>query len=419
MTTALATHATGTTSLCLDRKGLLLALQYVQAVIPSRSCKPIFTGVRLQATDGQLHIAATDGEVSLTTSITTDGELPVCVVPCAELIRRLKASKEPNCLLWLRHRQQRLILNGGRVEHSLPTLPEADFSPIATQQKGDTLTIVAQELRTGLSITGCAVAADSTRYAITGILLEVYDHGTRLVATDGRRLVVVELPQVEGSFRGQVIIPSRVAKLVERLADGEEAPLTIAIQTHATEKGDKLPSDLSIAGPDWLVSTQETDGRFPVYRDVIPQSQSRFVVQRQLLLSTLKEVMLAAGDCSRGVAVSLRPRSMELSASAPEAGTANAKLPARFIGGGDSMIHTGFNPDFLMDAVKSIPGERIVLDVGQNGYGANNSVSGRPIILYGQDDLHVRWVVMPVNTGHPTTREYLGSNYRENLAAAS
>jgi hypothetical protein len=120
-----------------------------------------------------------------------------------------------------------------------------------------------------------------------------------------------------------------------------------------------------------------------------------------LLVSTLKEVMLAAGDCSRGVAVSLRPRSMELSASAPEAGTANAKLPARFIGGGDCMIHTGFNPDFLMDAVKSIPGERIVLDVGQNGYGANNAVSGKPIILHGQEDLHVRWVVMPVNTGYP------------------
>jgi hypothetical protein len=54
--------------------------------------------------------------------------------------------------------------------------------------------------------------------------LESDKDSVRLVATDGRRLVVARLDRYEARFRGQIIIPTRVAKLVEKLPARESIP---------------------------------------------------------------------------------------------------------------------------------------------------------------------------------------------------
>ncbi len=92
----------------LGRKALLAALDRVRAVVPARFSKPILTGIRLDASDGWLHLAATDGEIKLFTQVEAEGHLPPCVVSCAELVRRVKASKGDACTLALRARPPRL-----------------------------------------------------------------------------------------------------------------------------------------------------------------------------------------------------------------------------------------------------------------------------------------------------------------------
>ena len=141
-----------------------------------------------------------------------------------------------------------------------------------------------------------------------------------------------------------------------------------------------------------------------------------FVVDRQSLIETLKEVSLATSDCSQMVRVDLTPRRIQLSAKSPEVGESTAKLTARFIGGGDSTIHTAFNPAYLLDALKSLDGGQVVIDVGQNGLGCDGKLFGKPAILYAYGNEATRCVVMPLNAGLPATRENLGSNYREEAA---
>ena len=194
---------------------------------------------------------------------------------------------------------------------------------------------------------------------------------------EGRRLVVARLDRYEARFRGQIIIPARVARLVEKLAARESIPLVLAAKPNTTDEGEKLPADVYVAGPGWLLFTPEADGRFPRYRDVVPSSQSKFVVDRRQLIETLKEVALATSEDLTMVWVGLTPRRIRLSAKSPEFGESAAKLPARFIGGGDREIHTAFNPAYLLDALKSLDGEQVVIDVGQNGYGCDEKVFGK------------------------------------------
>jgi DNA polymerase-3 subunit beta len=400
----------------VDRKRFLAVLDRVRAVVPTRFTKPILTGVRLESADGALQLSATDGEIKLLTQVETEGHLPLCVVSCAELARRLKVSKGDTCTLSVRTRPPRLVVNGGCVEHTLPGMLEEDFPPIPDRHEGDAVALDAEEFRTRLAAVGHAMAREPSRYAINGLLLESDKHGVRLVATDGRRLAVAELDRYDTTFQGQIIIPARVVKLIEKFAARETVPLVVAAKPNTNDKGEKLPVDLYVAGPDWLLFTPEAEGRFPLYRDVIPTSQSKFVVDRRPLIETLQEVALASSHDSNMVRVDLTPRRIQLSAKSPEVGESVAKLPARFIGEGDGTIHAAFNPAYLLDALKSLDGEQVVIDIGQNGCGCDGKVFGKPAVLYPYGNEATRCVVMPVNAGLPATRENLGSNYREDAA---
>jgi DNA polymerase-3 subunit beta len=280
MLTAEQTAST-TIAIELSRAALVKLLDRAKHVVPARFPKPILTCVRLEASDGLLRLQATDGELSLYAHLPVDGELPACVVPLAELIRRLKASKHPTCSLSLSDDGQRLVINGGRVEHALQTFDRADFPVVPSQLNGDSIEVDAAELVHAVKVASHAVAKEPSRYAIDGILLESNEKGSRLVATDGRRLVMVELRNC-GELGDQALLPHRFCRLIDKLTDRDTDFLAIAVHRETNEKGESLPGRIFAAGPDWVLSTYECDGRFPIYRDVVPRSRSRFALPRSI-----------------------------------------------------------------------------------------------------------------------------------------
>ena len=406
---------TPSSALEVSRATLVTTLDRARYVMPARFPKPILTCVHLETANNWLRIRATDGDLALFTQMPVDGELPACVVPFAELTRRLKGSKHPTCGLALSADGEQLVINGGRVGHTLHTLAVDEFPPVDDAYVGQTVTIDAAELVAASRIANLAVAKEASRYAIDGVLLESDTKGTRLVATDGRRLVVVGLHVAEGEFTGRAILPGRFVRLIEKLTDKHTDYLVLAVARHTTEKGEEVPGHLFAAGPDWLLSTYEPEGHFPLYQDVVPQSQSKFAINRDALVELLAEVALATSDDSRMVRVDLSPQQVRLSAAAPGIGESSAVLPAKFLGGGDAEIHTAFNPAYLLDALKSLSGDRLIIDVAQNGYGCDHTVFGKPAIIYTEHDPVTRWVVMPVTAGLAATPENLGSNFPKEL----
>ena len=398
----------------LSRTALVALLDRAKHVVPSRFPKPILTCVHLEASDGFLRLQATDGELSLFTQMPVDGSLPVCVVPLAELNRRLKAAKHPTCSLSLSDAGERLLINGGRVEHALQTYDPAEFPVVPSQLEGDSIEVDAAELVQAVKVASHAVAKEPSRYAIDGILLESNENGSRLVATDGRRLVMVELRNA-GEFDDQALLPHRFCRLIEKLTDRGTDFLALAVQREKVENGDALPGRVFAAGPDWVLSTYECDGHFPIYRDVVPQSHSKFTLERSPLVEILTEVSLTTNDDNRMVRLDLGPEELAISAEATGVGKSEARLPIEFIGGGNAVIRTAFNPAFLLDALKTLDSDTVVIDIDQNGYGCDGKVFNKPALIYDRYNTVVRWVLMPVNAGLEATRENLGSNYPEHL----
>lgn len=402
------------TRITVDRRQLLTGLTRVGWVVPRTTPKPVLQGVRLEAAEGNLRLYGTDLDIALVTSTDAEGDLPPCLVPCAELIQRVKSSKDMICTLALQDDGQRLQINNGRVTHVLNTLDLDEYPPLPAQSDGQALTLDAAELRGGLQVALRAVSTEPSRYAINGVLLESDRKGKRLVATDGRRLVVVELQRARGQFRGQVILPARLGMLVGKLIGRRpEGPVRLSVKPNTNGDGERELADLWLAGSDWMAHSREVEGHFPHYRDLVPKSHSKFVVDRHEFIETLAEVAPSRNGWNPAVRVDFGERAIRLSVDDPEVGTSSGEVSARFGGGGDAVIHTAFNHVLLMDALKALDGDRVVVDVEQNAPGPDGRVAGRPALIYGASDARIRWVVMPVGTGLPQSKETLGSNYQE------
>ncbi len=92
--------------------------------------------------------------------------------------RRLKASKHRTCSLSLSDDGERLLINGGRVEHALQTYDPAEFPVVPSQLEGDSIEVDAAELVHAVKVVSPAVAKEPSRYAINGILLESNEQGS-------------------------------------------------------------------------------------------------------------------------------------------------------------------------------------------------------------------------------------------------
>jgi DNA polymerase III sliding clamp (beta) subunit (PCNA family) len=88
-----------------------------------------------------------------------------------------------------------------------------------------------------------------------------------------------------------------------------------------------------------------------------------------------------------------------LSAHASGIGASEATVPAKFIGGGDAEIHTAFNPAYVLDALKTLGNNELIIDVQQNGLGCDGTVFSKPALIYARHDPSVRWLLMPISAG--------------------
>jgi DNA polymerase-3 subunit beta len=151
----------------------------------------------------------------------------------------------------------------GLTSEEFPALPSFDDAR--------EFRIEQQVLRDCLKKTSYAISTDETRYVLNGILFSFKDNALTMVATDGRRLAMVEqeleFPQ---SQEIDIIVPTKAVNELSRLlGDSGRSP---------SVTGSQVGFDLG----DSLLVSKLIDGNYPNYRQVIPgESKERIPLERE------------------------------------------------------------------------------------------------------------------------------------------
>ena len=206
-------------------------------------------------------------------------------------------------------------------------------------------------LRDGLKKTSYAISTDETRYVLNGIFTSFHDGKMTLVATDGRRLAMVDSDlEVTASHETDVIIPSKAVQELQRLL-GESGDVIVKLSD----------SQISFAIGDSLLCSKLIEGNYPNYRQVIPgDSNERVVISREALLETVRRVSLLSSEKSNSVKLVFSENRIEVTANSPDVGEAQESMDVIYQG---PPMQIAFNPEFLQAPLRALDSDDVYLDL--------------------------------------------------------
>jgi DNA polymerase III subunit beta len=335
----------------VSKDKLLEGLSYVQNVVSTRTTLPILSNVLLQASEGEIRLTTTDLDVGVRGSVEAQVERSgATTLPARRLfsiVRELPAAE-----IYVDVDSKNLAsIRSGPSYFKILGLPEEEFPPLPRFDDAKIFTIAQKDLKDGLKKTSYAISTDETRYVLNGTLFSFKDNKLTLVATDGRRLALVDLElEFPRSQEIDVIVPTKAVMELQRLVKDEgDVKVSIGENQIAFEINQTL-----------LVS-KLIEGNYPNYRQVIPsEAKERVTLERETLLNAVRRVALLASEKSNSVKLSFSKGNIDIVATTPDVGEARESLVVMYKGREFSIA---FNPEFLMAPLRNLSTDEVYLDL--------------------------------------------------------
>lgn len=325
------------------------AIQQVQHVVSARTTLAILSNVLLRARDGVLELTTTDLDVGVTCSVPAEVEEEgATTLPARKLATIVRELPTEDIEISVDEKNVASIRSGPSFFKVLG-LSSEEFPSLPRFEDAREFRVDQQVLRDCLRKTSYAISTDETRYVLNGILFSFKGNALTLVATDGRRLAMVE-QEVEfpESQEVDIIVPTKAVNELSRLL-GDSGDVLIRVT------GSQVGFDL---GESLLIS-KLIDGNYPNYRQVIPgEAKERIVLERETFLRAISRVSLLASDKSNSVKFIFTPGQVEIVASSPDVGEARETLAINYKG---ADITIAFNPEFTMAPLRNLTSDEVTL----------------------------------------------------------
>ena len=338
--------------LVISSSELLKGTAAVAKAIPAKSVNPILENFLFVLTDDKLEITASDSELTLKTNIDVENveEPGRIAVPAKHLIDLLK--ELPDQPLTIRTVSDSTFeCSWASGQSSLPYYPAEDYPDIAgTDETAVTVKFPAQSLVEGIASTIYATADDEIRPTMNGIFFDIDTESTTLVASDAHKLICYTTKDVESAQKASFILHKKPAAVLRAIIgkDVEEVELSFDSKS-AVFSFDKT-----------VVICRQIVGRYPKYRDVIPQNNANTLkIDRAMFLNTVRRISVCANKASNQIKFDLRENSLEISAQDLSFSIAAYEKMACQYDGDDLTI--GFKSTFLIEILSNMACNEIVM----------------------------------------------------------
>lgn len=335
----------------VNRNDLVRELSLALGAVERRSTIPILQNVKLEANDfGHLAITATDLEIGITSRCEATVKAPgVATLPAKRLLDYVRLLPDGAVEIkftdtwWatITAGRARTRIAGFSVE-SFPELPTPSETRCA---------IPLKQLARLIQQTQYAISVEESRFTLNGALLEADGDHLRMVATDGHRLTIAEIPAPDVKIEGKQLVPRKALQEIVRLAGIAEADATVEFSADENH--------LFFGVGDRILTVRRMTGNFPDYQRVLPkQFTGTAIVNRQEMKDALNRVRNFADERSRAVTVAVNGEAIQVASKSTETGESEDAVAAEITG---ESLTIGFNADYLLDFLGATDAEKVAL----------------------------------------------------------
>ncbi|MBI5124361.1 MAG: DNA polymerase III subunit beta, partial [Candidatus Omnitrophica bacterium] len=171
---------------------LTRGIQEVQNAINPKTTLPILSNILIETIKDSVSLTATDLDIGIVSTIQVkpgiDGSITVPAKKFFDIIKEL-----PDGEVVISVKKNNLVhIECPSCLFKIMGLPKDEFPQLPDFKDKDSITLQRARLKKMFAMTSFAISRDETRYVLNGVLFVIKPSYIRIVATDGRRLAMIE-----------------------------------------------------------------------------------------------------------------------------------------------------------------------------------------------------------------------------------
>ena len=334
--------------LICSKSNLLAGVQTVSKAVPSKTTMSILECILVDANNGAITLTANDMELGIETviegEILKSGIIALDAKIFLEIVRKLP----DNNITIETDGNYKTLITCEKARFTIIGKSGEDFSCLPLIEKKDPVIITQYTLKEAIRQTIFSISDNDSNKLMTGELFEIKDDELKVVSLDGHRISIRKINLKTFYPFIKAIVPGKTLNEISKILSGE---LDKDVQIYFTDKHIIFEFDQTT-----VVSRLIEGEYFKIDQMLSNDYETKVKINKKELLNCIDRATLLVkeGD-KKPIIINITDVNMELKMNST-VGSMNEEINIQK-NGKDLMI--GFNPKFLIDALRVIEDEEI------------------------------------------------------------
>lgn len=333
-----------------SKSNLLNGLQTVSKAVPSKTTMSILECILVDCTQGVIKLTANDMELGIETivegEIQENGIIALDAKIFLEIVRKLP----DNNITIVSDLNFKTTITCEKAKFNIIGKSGEDFSYLPEIERNDSIIISQFTLKEVVRQTIFSIADNDNNRLMTGELFEINGDELKVVSLDGHRISIRKILLKNAYEPKKVVIPGKTLSEISKILSGETDK---DVSLFFTDKHVLFDFENTT-----VVSRLIEGEYFRIDQMLSNDYETKVVINKRELLNCIDRATLLVkeGD-KKPIIINITDDSMELKINST-VGSMNEQIDIEKAGK-DLMI--GFNPRFLIDALRVIDDEQITV----------------------------------------------------------
>ena len=357
-----------------DKHKLQESILISQKAITGKTTMPILEGIFLNATKSGITIIGSDSDLSIETkfeaNVIEEGKVVIDSKMFGEIIRKLPDSEVRIEII----ENDTVQITCEKSVFNVVYMKWDEYPSIPNVETDKRIDFPQNILKNMIKSTSFAIAQDETRPILQGILFEIKNKNLNLVALDGYRLAV-RSEYVDCDSEMEIVIPGKTLNEVSKILEDTDKAVEITFTNNHI---------LFNLGETKIIS-RLLEGKFVNYNSLLPQEHKISVYTNKIKLqnSIERASLMSKEGNSYLIKLEFLDENLVITSNS-QLGKVREEVSINLQG---QPIEIAFNSKYLLDVLKNIEEENIMLEM-------TSSIS--PCVIKAKETDSYKYLVLPV-----------------------
>ncbi len=358
------------------KSNLLTGVQTVSKAVPNKTTMSILECILVDTTNGDIRLTANDMELGIETVIEGEilekGMIALDAKIFLEIVRKLP----DNDITIETDSSFKTTITCEKAKFNIIGKSGEDFSYLPEIERNDSVVISQFTLKEVIRQTIFSIADNENNKLMTGELFEIADDMLKVVSLDGHRISIRKIALKNSYGNKKVVVPGKTLSEISKILSGD---MDKDVNIFFTDK------HILFEFNDTVVVSRLIEGEyFKIDQMLSSDYETKIKMNKRELLDCIDRATLLVkeGD-KKPVIIDVRDTSMQLKMNST-VGSMDEDIDIEKEG---KDLKIGFNPKFLIDALRVIEDEEIML------YMVNPKA---PCFIKDEEESYI-YMILPVN----------------------